>query len=113
MQLGNHLGSLRFAHPSAAFLLDALMALENTLMFSLLPVCFFTFQDLYRKLPDLLEKGSASHSVLATASDSQQTLAVLLLHCFDCLLELEPGRALPYSTTPQGRTQALILSSLL
>lgn len=29
----------------------------------------------------------------------QQTLALLLLHCFDCLQELEPGSILPQSTT--------------
>lgn len=72
-------------------------------MFSLLPVCFFTFQVLYRKLPDLLEKGSVYHSVLAAASDSPaDTGCPVAPLCFDCLQELETGRVLSYSTTPES-----------
>lgn len=46
-------------------------------------------------IPGLLEKALNTTQYLQQRVILQQTLALLLLHCSDCLLKLEPGKVLP------------------
>lgn len=51
-------------------------------------------------IPGLLGKALYTTQYLQQRVILQQTPALLLLHCFDCLLE--PGSVLPQSTTPEA-----------